>query len=176
MQQQLSAITLGVRSIEPSKRFYMNGFGWVPVLDNGEVVFYQMNGFVLGTWTTSELEEDMQRTGLAAPGAFSLAHNVGSPGEVDGLIERLAAAGGRSFAGVTLLRMAVTVATLQILTGTPGKSPGTQRGPLTATDMCFSEANADVSQVARPPDADEIGKRQNPPAIRYLPPPSGSKA
>lgn len=95
MQQQLSVITLGVRDLNRSKRFYMDGFGWAPVFDNGEIVFYQMNGFVLGTWTIPQLEDDMQRTGLVTPGAFSLAHNAASPEDVDHLMERLAAAGGR---------------------------------------------------------------------------------
>ena len=95
MQQQVSVITLGVRDLERSKRFYMGGFGWVPVFDNGEIAFYQMNGFVLGTWGIRDLEGDMQRQGLATPGAFSLAHNVASADEVNRLIERLAAAGGR---------------------------------------------------------------------------------
>ena len=95
MQQQVSVITLGVRDLERSKRFYRSGFGWVPAFDNGEIVFYQMNGFVLGTWTIRDLEEDMQRPGLSTPGAFSLAHNVASADAVDRLIEGLAAAGGR---------------------------------------------------------------------------------
>lgn len=95
MQQQISVVTLGVRDLERSKRFYGDGFGWVPVFDNGEIAFYQMNGFVLGTWTIRDLEADMQRTGLATPAAFSLAHNVASADEVIRLIERLAAAGGR---------------------------------------------------------------------------------
>ena len=95
MQQQISIITLGVADLARSKRFYADGFGWTPVFDNGEIAFYQMNGLVLGTWLTEQLETDMQRPGSAGPGAFSLAHNVGSASEVDGLMIRLAAAGGR---------------------------------------------------------------------------------
>lgn len=95
MQQQISVITLGVRDLDRSKRFYVGGFGWTPVFDNGEIVFYQMNGFVLGTWMLQKLEADMQRPGLATPGAFSLAHNVGAAAEVDSLIARLTASGGR---------------------------------------------------------------------------------
>ena len=95
MQQQISVITLGVQDLKRSKGFYVGGFGWTPVFDNGDIAFYQMNGFVLGTWTTQDLEDDMQRRGLVTPGAFSLAHNVGSADEVDRLIAQLAAAGGR---------------------------------------------------------------------------------
>jgi len=95
MQQQISVITLGVHDLERSKRFYVGGFGWTPVFENGEIAFYQMNGFVLGTWLIQELRNDMQRAESAIPGAFSLAHNVGSADEVKRVIELLAAAGGR---------------------------------------------------------------------------------
>jgi catechol 2,3-dioxygenase-like lactoylglutathione lyase family enzyme len=95
MQQQISVITLGIQDLERSKRFYMGGFGWAPVFENDEIVFYQMNGFVLGTWLARALEADMQRPGLAQPGAFSLAHNVASIEEANRLLARLAAAGGR---------------------------------------------------------------------------------
>lgn len=49
MQQQLSVITLGVADLARSGRFYAEGFGWTPVFATGEIAFYQMNGFVLGT-------------------------------------------------------------------------------------------------------------------------------
>lgn len=91
----VSVITLGIADLARSKRFYVEGFGWTPVFENEEIVFYQMNGLVLGTWMTSQLEADMRRPGLARPGAFALAHNVGSEVEVQPLIDRLAAAGGR---------------------------------------------------------------------------------
>ena len=95
MQQQISVITLGISDLARSKRFYAEGFGWTPIFENNEIVFYQMNGLVLGTWLQGELEADMQRGGLCRPGAFALAHNVGSEGEVQVVIDRLALAGGR---------------------------------------------------------------------------------
>ena len=61
MQQQLSVITLGIADLARSRRFYCDGFGWTPVFQNEEIVFYQMNGFVLGTWLTTALERDMRR-------------------------------------------------------------------------------------------------------------------
>lgn len=100
MQQQISVVTLGIVDLARSRRFYVEGFGWTPVFQNEEIIFYQMNGLMLGTFLQASLEEDMGRTGLARPGAFSLAHNVSSEGEVSPLIERLVAAGG------TLLRAA----------------------------------------------------------------------
>ena len=95
MQQQISVITLGIADISRSKRFYGEGFGWTPVFETPDIVFYQMNGLMLGTWLTASLEADMRRPSLARPGAFSLAHNVLTQQEVQPLLDRLAAHGGR---------------------------------------------------------------------------------
>ncbi|MGN6488047.1 MAG: VOC family protein [Devosia sp.] len=94
MQPYVSVITLGVAELERSKRFYTEGFGWTPAFANEEIVFYQLNGLVLGTFLNASLEEDMNRTGLVRPGAFALAHNVRTREEVAPLMERLARAGG----------------------------------------------------------------------------------
>ncbi len=99
MQQQISVITLGVADQSRSARVYGQGFGWVPVFQNDEIAFYQMNGFVLGTFLRAALEAETAR---AAPfaGAFALAHNVAEQAGVEPLMQRLLAAGG------TLLRAA----------------------------------------------------------------------
>ena len=95
MRQQLSVLTLATLELARSKRFYSDGFGWSPVFQNEEIVFYQLNGFVLGTWLQSSLEADMQRTGLLRPGPYALGHNVSAQDEVQVVVERLVAAGGR---------------------------------------------------------------------------------
>lgn len=94
MQPQISVITLGIQDLRRSKAFYGDGFGWRPVFENDEIAFYQMNGFVLGTWLQAAMETDSQRPGLLRPGAFTLAHNVPSQAEVQPLLDRLADAGG----------------------------------------------------------------------------------
>ena len=86
---------MGISGLARSKRFYAEGFCWTPIFENDEIAFYQMNGFVLGTWLQAGLEGDMQRSGLCRPGAFALARNVGSAGEVQVVIDSLALAGGR---------------------------------------------------------------------------------
>ncbi len=48
MQHQISVITIGIRDLARSRHFYVHGFGWTPVFENTEIIFYQMNGFVLG--------------------------------------------------------------------------------------------------------------------------------
>ena len=95
MQQQMSVVTLGIADLARSKRFYVEGFEWTPVFENEEIVFYQMNGLMLGTWLRPLLEADMQRSSVAGAGAFALAHNVRAQEAVQPLIERLARAGGR---------------------------------------------------------------------------------
>ena len=100
MHQQISVITLGVADLVRARRFYKDGFGWTPVFENEEIQFYQMNGLVLGLWLQAALEADMQRGGLARPGAFALAHNVPTQADVQPVLDRLAAHGG------TILRAA----------------------------------------------------------------------
>jgi catechol 2,3-dioxygenase-like lactoylglutathione lyase family enzyme len=100
MQQQISAVTLGISDLPRSRRFYTEGFGWSSIFANEEIIFYQMNGFVLGTFNRSSLEDDMSRKAASTPSAYSLAHNVGSEAEVVPLMDRLIEAGG------TLIRKA----------------------------------------------------------------------
>ena len=95
MQQQISVITLGVGDLPRSRQFYCEGFGWTPVFENEDIVFYQMNGLVLATFEKTALEKDMNRAGSSSHGAFSLAHNVPSQADVKGVIEQLVNAGGR---------------------------------------------------------------------------------
>lgn len=94
MQQQLSVITLGIADLARSKRFYVEGFGWTPVFENEEIVFYQMNGFVLGTWLRQSLSEDMKRALGSGPAAVTLAHNVRTREEVQPIVDRLTTFGG----------------------------------------------------------------------------------
>jgi catechol 2,3-dioxygenase-like lactoylglutathione lyase family enzyme len=97
--QQIAVVTLGIADFQRARRFYGEGFGWAPVFENEEILFYQMNGLVLGLWLSDRLAEDCGRP--AAPsGGFALAHNVASAGAVDLLIAQLRRAGG------TLLRAA----------------------------------------------------------------------
>ncbi len=93
--QSISVITLGIDDLERSKQFYAQGFGWAPVFENEEIAFYQMNGLMLGTWLKAALAADQNAPAPLPSGGFALAHNVGAETEVDALIERLVAAGGR---------------------------------------------------------------------------------
>jgi len=92
--QSVSVITLGVTDLARSRRFYGEGFGWSPVFENHEIIFYQLNGIMLGIFIKAALEEDMQRQGSDGNAAFALAHNVAERSIVAPLIARLVSAGG----------------------------------------------------------------------------------
>jgi predicted lactoylglutathione lyase len=93
MTQSISLVTLGVRDYERAKAFYA-ALGWKPEREIEETAFYQANGVVLVLWARSKLADD---AGIADDGAtwsgIGLAHNVGSPEEVDEITERARDAG-----------------------------------------------------------------------------------
>lgn len=92
-QQSLSVITLSIHDIDRSRRFYGEGFGWKPVYESAEILFYQMNGVVLGLWLAPEFVADLGRPDGESNG-FTLSHNVPNREDVDRLIARLADHGG----------------------------------------------------------------------------------
>ncbi len=84
MKQSLQFITLGVKDLEKMKKFYNEKFGWKPKKDDGGIVFYKMNGFILSLFPEEELAKDAgvspENSGFAG---FSLAVNFNSEKEVD---------------------------------------------------------------------------------------------
>jgi uncharacterized glyoxalase superfamily protein PhnB/ketosteroid isomerase-like protein len=89
----VSLITLGVADVGRARRFY-ESLGWEGESPDGEVVFFQTGGSVLALWSRALLAAD---SGAGSDpggwGGVTLAHNVGSPGEVDEVLSRAAAAG-----------------------------------------------------------------------------------
>ncbi|HEY0582667.1 MAG TPA: VOC family protein [Chloroflexota bacterium] len=95
MEQRLSVVTLGVTDLARSRAFYVDGLGWQAGFENDEIVFYQCNGIVFGTWLRDRLVADAQLSEQPVPGAMSIAHNVRTREEVQPLLAGAAAAGGR---------------------------------------------------------------------------------
>ena len=93
MEQRLSLITLGVEDLDRSHRFYEAAFGWRAHPGPEGVVFFQMNGMVLGLFPRVELAKDAGVSLPPAPGPFSLAWNGRSEAEVDAAFEAALAAG-----------------------------------------------------------------------------------
>jgi len=81
--QRVTLITLGVADLEQSKTFY-GALGWTPTADEGEVVFYQINGMVLGFFGLGPLAKDQGRPDAKlGTGAMTLAQNFTTDAEVD---------------------------------------------------------------------------------------------
>jgi uncharacterized protein len=109
VQQRLDFVTIGVRDLGASRRFYVEGLGWEPTMDLPEVVFIQVgHGLLLGLWPAEDMEADVPSAG--SPGGaeasdgpapaghgtgvpFTLAHNVGSDQAVADTLAAAAAAG-----------------------------------------------------------------------------------
>jgi predicted lactoylglutathione lyase len=92
MDNRVSLITLGVADISRARAFY-EALGWVGRSPDGEVVFFQAGGMVLALWGRDKLAEDSVVVDRGGWGGVTLAYCVGSPAEVDGVLEAAGAAG-----------------------------------------------------------------------------------
>lgn len=96
MEPKVTVVTLGVRDLERSRRFYVDGLGWKPTLEvEGEVIFIQVaGGQVLALWEVTEMAREAGNVGHSAkapPVAFG--HNVDSREQVAEVINQAVAAG-----------------------------------------------------------------------------------
>ena len=97
MLPRLSLITLGVRDLERSVRFYRDGLGFKASSASGdEVAFFDLGGVVLSLYSRDSLAKDAE---ISAEGSgfsgISLAQNVASKELVDQAIADAVAAGAR---------------------------------------------------------------------------------
>ncbi|UTT67968.1 VOC family protein [Arthrobacter sp. DNA4] len=95
MEPRVDFISLGVRSVEASRAFYVDGLGW-PVHREvaGEVLFIQVNhGLVLSLWDSTQMQAEAATSPSAGVPGITLSHNLASPQEVDSVMEQAAAAG-----------------------------------------------------------------------------------
>ncbi|MFZ0742902.1 MAG: VOC family protein [Terracidiphilus sp.] len=89
MEQRISVVTLGVKSLATSRQFYVDGLGWKPVYEDAEIVFFQAGGTVFALFLRDKLAEDFQADpATLGRAAMALAYNVRSKDEVDPLMLR----------------------------------------------------------------------------------------
>jgi uncharacterized protein len=96
MEPRISFVTLGVLDLARAARFYTEVLGLARRPSPPEVAFYEMGRTWLALYPRHLLAADagVPDDGGGFPG-FALAHNVGSPEEVDRLLAAAAAGGGR---------------------------------------------------------------------------------
>lgn len=81
--QRVTLITLGVDDLERSTKFYAD-LGWHATRDQEGIVFYQINGMVLGLFGRGPLAKDQGRPDAKlGTGAMTLAQNYRTTEEVD---------------------------------------------------------------------------------------------
>src|SRR5262245_50693919 len=88
MKPRINLVTLGVKDLKKSIKFYEKGLGWKRSTQSQEsVAFFQLNGIVLSLFGREALAEDAQ---VPAAGSgfegITLAYNVKSEKEVDDVI------------------------------------------------------------------------------------------
>lgn len=93
MRQRVSLITLGVADLARARSFY-EALGWSSGAEPGaDVVFFQAGDMVVALWDRARLAEDSCVEDSPGWGGTTLALNLGSPKEVDAVIEEARAAG-----------------------------------------------------------------------------------
>lgn len=94
MDQRLSFITIGAMNMNTVKQFYIEKFKWTPFSDNGGIVFFKMNGLILGIYPSDELAKDANvlNNGEGFK-RFTLSINYKSESEVDEVFKTLGARG-----------------------------------------------------------------------------------
>ena len=91
MNQHLHLVTLGVRDLEASRKFYTEVLGWKPSAAGNEgIAFFQAGGVVLALFPRADLADDA----MTAPegsgfSGLTLAYNARSESEVDEIINDL---------------------------------------------------------------------------------------
>jgi uncharacterized protein len=97
MRQKLTLVTLGVRDLETSLKFYRDGLGWkLSSASQGDVIFFDLGGIGLSLYPRNLLAEDAtvspEGTGFSG---ITLAHNAKSIEEVDIVLHQAEKAGAR---------------------------------------------------------------------------------
>jgi catechol 2,3-dioxygenase-like lactoylglutathione lyase family enzyme len=96
MDPRVSFITLAVADLAATRRFYVDGLGWTPDLEEaGEVLMFRVaDKVVLSLWAESGFESEVgpvRRGSGIVP--ITLAHNLATRPEVDAVLADARAAG-----------------------------------------------------------------------------------
>lgn len=96
MDQRISFVTLAVRNLDATRRFYLDGLGWSAELDvPGEVLMFRAGPqVVLSLWDRAHFEAEVGPIGHSEGiMPITLAHNVATREKVDEVLATARAAG-----------------------------------------------------------------------------------
>ena len=97
MESRLSMLSLGVKDLEVSRRFYSTGLGFIERQQTSDfIVFYNLGALTLSLYPRQQLAADVQASadGEGFQG-FTLSHNMRTEQEVDELLGAAVLAGAR---------------------------------------------------------------------------------
>ncbi len=94
MQPRINLITLGVTDLQRAAAFYQKLGLPRFKYPSDAIVFFDLQGTWLALFPRDALAEDIGMP-LNGPGAFTLAHNLASPEQVDQVMEQALEAGAR---------------------------------------------------------------------------------
>ena len=90
MEQRISVLTIGADDVMKMKSFYSRTLGWIPVAENDDIVFYNLNGFLLSICDRKMLADFI---GVSPMGSgfrsTTIGYNVSSQEDVLRLFEEL---------------------------------------------------------------------------------------
>ncbi len=95
MDPRINFVTLVVAQLDCARRFYLDGLGWPAALDvPGQVVMIRVGDkLVLSLWAEAAARAEIGEVTRGGTLPFTLAHNVGSPQEVDAVLDTARTAG-----------------------------------------------------------------------------------
>ncbi|MEL7242834.1 MAG: VOC family protein [Cyanobacteria bacterium J06573_2] len=97
MRQQLSIVTLGVKDLQRSLKFYKDGLGWKPSnASNENITFFQMGGVVFSLYPRNKLAEDVKiKPDGDGFSGITLAYNAKDKTEVDNVLKQVESLGAK---------------------------------------------------------------------------------
>ena len=84
MEQRISFITLAVKDVARSRKFYVDGLGWKPMFENDEVIMLPAGEhLMLSLWSVESFTAKIGTAPARGVAPITLAHNCATEKEVD---------------------------------------------------------------------------------------------
>ena len=87
MKQRISFITLAVKDVARSRKFYVDGLGWKPMFENDEVIMLPAGEhLMLSLWSIESFTAEIGTAPARGVAPITLAHNCATEKEVDNVL------------------------------------------------------------------------------------------
>ena len=94
MEQRISFITLAVKDVARSRKFYVDGLGWKPMFENDEVIMLPAGEhLMLSLWSIESFTAEIGTAPARGVAPITLAHNCATEKEVDNVLALAASIG-----------------------------------------------------------------------------------